>query len=722
MTRAIVYGDISPNVIDGSSIWLISITENLAHIFEEVHLLLKMKPQHDLLIGRLNSIENVVIHEPNLKTSEMELTVARAAEEVSCMVEELHPDVVLARGMDLCDSFSLQPVIAKRLWSYITDLPFPLDRVSENALTSLKSIALKSRRVLAQTEGARSYIESIVPETAGKTLLMRPMVPNGAFVELGTKPAWNSSRTLQLVYAGKLAEGWKTLELLRLPTALREMGINAELRVVGDKFNRSRRNPRWVSLMQAALREVDSDPNSGVTWLGGLSRSESLQQIANADIGIGWRTAELDGNVEFSTKALEYSAAGAVPLVNRTNDNIEFFGADYPFFVGSDDDVTGAAKVIAEGIPRLESIRTDLQFAAEEYSFASAQKRLSVYFERAGTIREQTSLTISEPRKALIAAHDFKFLGELIDQLRQDPSYDLRFDEWDTLHSHNADKSRELAAWADVVFCEWAGPNLKWYSNNIPEGTKLVSRLHGFELRGRWLEGVNFENVNSMVFVSDFYRQRASEQLGLKAESAHTIPNMVDLVDFDRPKMANANFNIGMVGMVPFLKRPDRALNLLERLLRVDDRFTLFIKGRPPWEYPYEWEKPLQKQAYLEFYNRLSRDKSLARHVVFEPFGPAMASWFRNIGVILSPSDQESFHLSVAEGMASRAVPIVWERDGSREVFGNDNVYANLDEACQTVLGLADRNEFNHAGEKARARSQGFDLHTVMTKWHRMFL
>lgn len=719
MSRAIVYGDISPNVTDGSSIWLISITENLANIFDEVHLLLKMEAQNRRLLGQLDEIHNVVIHPPALSSGEKELSVSRAAEEIANLVEDLDPSVIVARGMDLCNSLSQVGSIAKRLWSYITDLPFPFDRLSQNGKTRLRRISVNSQRVFAQTEGARSYLETIVPEAAGKTLIMSPMIPTEAFVSLKEKRVWPSQEPLKVVYAGKLAEGWKTLEILQLPQALEKLGIQSQLRIVGDKYNRSRSNPQWLPAMQAELRRAHDDPESGVIWLGGLTRSESLREIAEADIGIGWRTVELEGNVEISTKALEYSAGGTAPLVNKTNDNIQFFGENYPFYVTGDADVKAAADVIASGVHKLSVTRTHIQKTAEAYSFKSAQKRLHRYFQRAGVFNIPTTLpsTGREPRKLLIAAHDFKFLGELIDQLRRDPAYELRFDKWDTLHSHNESESRSLANWADVIFCEWAGPNLTWYSNNLPPGVKLVSRLHGFELRGPWLDKVNFENVETMVFVSDFYREKSIHQLGLEDERAFTIPNMVDLVDFDRTKLANSQFNLGMVGMVPFLKRPDRALNLLEKLLSKDDRYTLFLKGRPPWEYPYEWQKPLQKQAYLEFYNRLSHNNALAQRVVFEPFSPAVASWFRNVGIILSPSDQESFHLSVAEGMASRAVPVVWEREGAKEVFGSDNVVPDVNTAKDIILNISEHDDFINAGQKARSYAQRFDIEPIMRYW-----
>ena len=43
--------------------------------------------------------------------------------------------------------------------------------------------------------------------------------------------------------------------------------------------------------------------------------------------------------------------------------------------------------------------------------------------------------------------------------------------------------------------------------------------------------------------------------------------------------------------------------------------------------------------------------------MVFDPAGRDVAAWLRRVGFVLSTSDDESFHLAPAEGMASGAVP-----------------------------------------------------------------
>ena len=67
---------------------------------------------------------------------------------------------------------------------------------------------------------------------------------------------------------------------------------------------------------------------------------------------------------------------------------------------------------------------------------------------------------------------------------------EVRVDQWPALGKHDPEVSRELAEWADVIICEWCGPNAVWYSEWLKKhgrpDQRLVVRLHRFELYGAW--------------------------------------------------------------------------------------------------------------------------------------------------------------------------------------------------------------------------------------------
>lgn len=714
--NVIVYGDVSPNVIDGSSIWLVSVSEVLAHIFDEVHVLLKAPLQNRRLVSSLDNISNVHIHEPRLPGEQDALTPGEAALLAQEILRERKSNAIVVRGMDACNAFCQLPEVSRVLWSYVTDLPFPPERLSPNNLNRLKRVASFSVGLFSQTEASRSYLESICPPAAGRTYLMRPMVP---VVSRSNSGSATESGKLKLIYSGKFAEPWKTLEMLELPAELAELGIQAELTVIGNKYNKDKKDPQWINQMRETLELKASDPDSGVRWLGALSRAESLEAIREADLGIGWRTWELDSSLEISTKALEYALCGTPPVINRTADHEIIFGEDYPFFVDSEFTAVQLADRIASRLHLLERARASASNAAEAYRMDNAVNYLEQVFDRAGTLN-RAKFASQNPIKLVIASHDMKFMGELLRSLEADARFEVRQDQWDTLHTHDEVESRNLAKWADVVFCEWAGPALAWYSQEVRPGTRLISRLHRFEMNGPWMEKVNWDAVDQMVFVSDFIQEQVTSKFPIKRESTRVIPNAIDTFDFDRSKLPTARFHLGLAGYVPFLKRPDRAVDLLERLLEDDPRYVLHLKGRVPWDYPYEWKKALQKQAYLELFARIS-SRDLANHVVFEPFSADIASWHRQIGFILSTSSLESFHLAPAEGMSAGSIPIVWEREGSRSIFGR-HVYTNVNSAAEAILTLRDTRAFERESVRVKSEALQWDILKIEKEWKELFL
>jgi glycosyltransferase involved in cell wall biosynthesis len=247
-------------------------------------------------------------------------------------------------------------------------------------------------------------------------------------------------------------------------------------------------------------------------------------------------------------------------------------------------------------------------------------------------------------------------------------------------------------------------------------------RLHLFELGGRWLPDLNFDAVDTLITVSPLLRDRTIRQMGWAEDRIIVIPNTVDAFDLDRPKLPGVRHRLAVVGIVPFRKRLDRALDVMENLLDVDPEFSLHLRGRMPWEYPHVWRNPAEREAYVGVFERLGRSGRLAERVVFEPFGADMASWLRKIGFVLSPSSSESFHLAPAEGMASGSIPVVWERDGVHDIFPDRFIVPDSESAARLILEqvqcAADR--WDGEVQLVKKEAMEFDLGLVGQRWLRL--
>lgn len=325
---------------------------------------------------------------------------------------------------------------------------------------------------------------------------------------------------------------------------------------------------------------------------------------------------------------------------------------------------------------------------------------------------------LSQEKTILLAGHDFKFAGELVQVLTSIPKVNLKYDAWERQLVQKVSQSDKCLRDADIIICEFASYNAVWYSWHKLPHQRLIVRFHGYELFQEWIKDINVRNVDSFVFVSAFYRDKVVRELGWPVERTMVVPNMVDPVDLDRRKAVDARFHLGIAGIVPVLKRPDRALDLLERLLEADDRFVLHVRGRNPWDYAWMWRDPVIRDAYEGFYERLRDNPELLAHVAFDEFGPDMGQWFRRIGWMLSPSSRETFHLAPVEGMAGGAVPVVWEREGAREIFSSEWVHESTQEAADYVLAACVSDlTYEAQAQAAREWSQRFTVEDVARTW-----
>ena len=711
--RALVYGDVNLNLMDGSAIWAVSIVDVLARADCDVTLLLKSRVTTTRLIAPLEATENVRIVRPfeDGLSGDMPRGVLSPGRAVRLMLEldaDDPFDLVVVRGLRPLERLVENGGFDGQIWSYLTDIPQAVTDLTLESIDLLGRIADASRLLLCQTEDLRAFLESTVHQAAGKCVLLPPILPS-----LGEHPAkeLRPSQPLRLAYAGKMAPLWKTEAMTRLPAQLLERGVAAELHMVGDKIQPYAGDPGFARRMDQALRA-----SPGVVWHRGLPREEALEVVASCDIGLSWRDGALDASLELSTKVLEYGAVGLPVVLNRTPAHEALLGVDYPLFAGHEDAVLDAIEAASDpGTFRLaaERCRAAAEGFAVERAVERVERILETLYPRAPSLAGR-----GRPIRVLVASHDLKFFSRLLEQFQAMPELEIRIDAWPALDRHDPERSRELNDWADVVICEWCGPNAVWYSHHKRKGQLLFVRLHRFELYRAWPEQLAIEEVDQVICVSPSYAQLALERTGWPEAKVEVIPNWVDDQQLDRPKLPGARFHLGMIGVGESRKRFDFALDVLESVRSRDDRFMLFAKTKMPWEYSWIWQRPgeiQQTQAYLQ---RIQNAPRLRGAVVFDQFGPDVATWLRRIGFVLSTSDDESFHLSPAEGMASRAVPVIRDWPGADTIFDPMWIRHDPTEMADAILETVDGGRWEAAGEAARAQvCEKYSLERVVSAW-----
>jgi glycosyltransferase involved in cell wall biosynthesis len=730
---ALVYADVDLNLLDGSAIWLQSVTQALVAAGCAVTLVLKAPVRTDRLIAPLRDVANVTIRSPHAESllpglTEASLTVSQAIAVLAAVDGAHHHDLVVLRGRALVSAAARDGAFGGRLWSYLTDVPQAVPAMTPKAAEDLTIIAKASRFLLCQTEELRCFLEGSVAAACGKSVLFPPVLPAldlhrdpERTVALGGVP-------LKLVYTGKFAPRWNTLEMTRLPSLLASRGVTAEVHMVGDKVHDDPSDAGYKRRMRAALGEVGSATADGVIWHGGQPRAEAMRIAAEGDIGLSWRHPELDASLELSTKVLEFGQLGLPVILNRTPMHEALLGADYPLFAASLDDVAdvAAAAATSPAVFRLAASRT--RAAAEAFALDRAADRLRVYLAQAvaSDVSDVSDAPVASaradggPLRVVIAGHDLKFFGPLIRYFNLQPGLEVRIDQWAALGEHDEGVSKELAEWADVVICEWCGPNAVWYSRHKRSDTRLLVHLHRFELYSHYPGQVKIGNVDRVICVSDHYARLTREHTGWPAAKVITVSNPLDISQLDRPKLDGARFHLGMISIDSSRKRLDLALDVLEELRRDDDRYLLYVKSRMPWQHWWVWQIPAEREHYSVALRRVQRSPLLRDAVVFDDAGPDVAAWLRRVGYVLSTSDDESFHVAPAEGMASRAVPVIRHWPGADTIYDRRWIGETPSDLAAHVAAIDSDEAWRAAGQTAHEQAQAFELGAVCRAWHRL--
>lgn len=583
--------------------------------------------------------------------------------------EELNPDLVLVQGLTLSRFVAGSGRLDSRLWTIPLDRPYAGGRFSRASFADLKNIAETSARILVADEVQRSTLDAEFPAASSKVRVLP--LPDDVVKD-------RSYETLDGVTHLHIHEG------------LFSDADVGPLKALGAQLRECEVIPR---MLIHEVQESDTVPSATVT----------------ASTGAGSSSAAAD-DIAHVIRELP----GAVDAAQGPRHGWELLPSDE------------LARHYGYLLAQFES-RTPVNLESTACHRPGTKASTSGQHEQPNPFDEAAVVPSDDDRtgtvRLVIAGSDFKFAGDIVEAFLADESFDVRFDIFKN-HAHaQPEASEPYLEWADVILAEFAVQNAIWYSQNLAPHQTLIVHLHGFELLSDWITELDIDKVATVVVASEFYRQKAHELRGWPLSKIAVVPNSVNHFDFDRPKFNDARFQLGLVGMVPILKRPDRALDLLESLLEVDPRYTLHIRGHAPWNYSWEWKKSAHQDAYRSFYARVGERPELLRAIAFEPFAPDMANWLRKIGWLLSPSSRETFHLAAIEGAMSGSVPLAWERDGAREIIGDNWTFSSTEEIRDFVLAHNESPDSHRLlANRAQAHAARFRSETVGGQWRRTVL
>lgn len=279
------------------------------------------------------------------------------------------------------------------------------------------------------------------------------------------------------------------------------------------------------------------------------------------------------------------------------------------------------------------------------------------------------------PRITFIDAlktQDVSFLRDIIALL--EPDYDIRF-----TNSRQEPALIDAIDWADIVWLEWCLEPAVWATNRLnmrAHGKKVIVRLHSTEvIDGRFPHQVNWAAVDHLIFVSADIRDELLKQMPDLPSRVpiSVISNGIDCDRFAPGPEAGDPHRIGWVGDVAMKKNPMLALQILRRLVAVDQRYHLHVAG----------EVTCPRTA--RYLDHLIGVMDLGNSISFYGRIADIDAWYRDKGVLLSTTLYESFGMNIGEAMASGCWPVVHHFPGAEKTWPSDCLFATVDQAVARI-------------------------------------
>ena len=672
------------NLIDGSTIWLLNLCKLLA-----------LQPDFNVTLLLSHPLENRVLADElpdNIEVLDIRAIGALTGREDAQLTAASLTSVLtdwesvagkagryFVRGTSYIEQLIAAPEFQRRLVGYA---PSAIPDLAE-AEPDWVGMGRRARvPFVVQSDTAARAMESLYDYPAHVVHVVPPIV---FATEAAPKP---KGGPVTLCYSGKIDLHYGLDWLIDLGGAI-GADDTLGLSLIAGKDTFRPRYPDFFKAMDGFRADIAAGTMTHMDLVTNVPHEQAKVRMGLADFAYCLRHARYDDVIEISTKIVEFCTLGVPPILNDTALNRALFGADYPYLVDIvTEDVAARVLKIMRG-KRGRDYKAALKRIGEVAAQFSAEA-LSDHLGQAirGHARDLPALT-DTPRRIMIATHEAKFLQQFLDRVQGDAAIDVTWEHWAS--TQKPETSPHVPDDVDTVFCEWCCENAVWHSINKREGSKLIVRLHRFEAYRDFPARVRWENVDALIVVSDHFRDHMVREYGVNPDIIHVIPQYIDWHGLQRPKLPEAAFTVGFVGINPFEhKRFDRAVDFFAALHRADPRFKMAVRSMMPWQIDWVWNNRVEARKEFEaVFARIFADDALRDAIRFDPPGSDMEEWYRSIGTILSSSDSEGCHTSVLEGMASGAYPVVHNWPGAEGLFA-PYVYDDITQAIDYVIAFAE--------------------------------
>ena len=225
--------------------------------------------------------------------------------------------------------------------------------------------------------------------------------------------------------------------------------------------------------------------------------------------------------------------------------------------------------------------------------------------------------------------------------------------------------------WADVTWFEWCDQILIQSSRNLKKTSRVINRIHSYEIFTNFPAQVNWQFIDIAMFVAP-HIERLFHEMFPTIVKTKVIPNGVNLEQFEF-KERSKSFNLAYVGYLNFKKNPELLLQCMAELVSRDARYRLHIAGE------------FQDMRYKYYFEQLIPALGIEQNIVFDGWVEDIDAWLEDKSYIVSTSVLESFGFGIAEAMAKGMKPVIHNWVGAKEVYPEKYIFNTPKEFADLV-------------------------------------
>ena len=231
---------------------------------------------------------------------------------------------------------------------------------------------------------------------------------------------------------------------------------------------------------------------------------------------------------------------------------------------------------------------------------------------------------------------------------------------------------KSLLEWCDLAWFEWCD-QLAIAATKLPKRCKMICRLHSYEVFSDMPSQVDWKKIDHLVLVSDAVKELLSYNCQVPCPIT-VIHNGVDLDKFAIPERKPVGKKICSIGYINYKKNPALLLYCFKAIHDYDSEYTFHLAGE-------------HQDARIQVYFAHLLPK-LNIPVSFDGWVKDIPGYLKDKDFVISTSLFESFHYSIAEGMASGVLPLIHDWLGADQLYPQRYVFTTPEDSVRLLKEL----------------------------------